>query len=254
MHRAPQSAFSLVELSIVLVILGLLTGGILAGQSLIRASELRSISTEVQNYQSAALTFRDKYFGLPGDITNADKFWPTATNGNGDGVIGSEAPYPYGGAEAGYGLGYGLTAEHYKTWDHLAKAGLVAGSFTGVSGPGNPVQDADVGINVPAARLSGAEWCFGPARYEWRVTRDWSNSITIGHTTTDIDYCSKPVVTGAEAWNIDTKMDDGMPAVGKVAAMTSPYCTNAWTDIVMYNAVYTLNSSNKDCNMNFKLF
>ncbi|PZP83692.1 MAG: type II secretion system protein, partial [Azospirillum brasilense] len=63
MHRpSPTHGFSLVELSIVLVILGLLTGGILGGQSLIRAAELRTISTDANRYITAAQTFRDKYF------------------------------------------------------------------------------------------------------------------------------------------------------------------------------------------------
>ena len=98
-----QRGFSLVELSIVLVILGLLTGGILTGQSLIRASELRSVVTQIQGFQSAAYSFRDKYFAMPGDMRNAESFWgtdpngcPTNTvqttrtqtcNGDGDGVI-----------------------------------------------------------------------------------------------------------------------------------------------------------------------
>ena len=66
-----KNAFSLVELSIVLAILGLLTGGILTGQTLIRAAELRAVSTEFQRYQSAVNTFRDKYFSLPCDIRNS---------------------------------------------------------------------------------------------------------------------------------------------------------------------------------------
>ena len=70
-----RSGFSLVELSIVLVILGLLTGGILAGQSLIRAAELRSVATESQRYMAALNSFRDKYFALPGDMANATAFW-----------------------------------------------------------------------------------------------------------------------------------------------------------------------------------
>ena len=71
-------AFSLVELSIVLVILGLLTGGILAGQSLIRAAELRAVTTEYQRYVAAVQTFRDKYMALPGDMPNAIAFWGAA--------------------------------------------------------------------------------------------------------------------------------------------------------------------------------
>src|SRR5690349_20889612 len=67
--------FSLVELSIVLVILGLLTGGILAGQSLIRAAELRSVVTEYQRFITASHTFRDKFGGIPGDFRSATRFW-----------------------------------------------------------------------------------------------------------------------------------------------------------------------------------
>ena len=57
-----RQGFSLVELSIVLVILGLLVGGVLSGQSLIRASELRKYTTSADKYKTAILSFRDKYF------------------------------------------------------------------------------------------------------------------------------------------------------------------------------------------------
>lgn len=76
-----EFAFSLVELSIVLVILGLLVGGVVAGQSLIRAAELRSVSTDYQRFLTATLTFRDKYFALPGDFTMASRVWGLLTEG-----------------------------------------------------------------------------------------------------------------------------------------------------------------------------
>ena len=77
-----QPGFSLVELSIVLVILGLLTGGILAGQSLIRAAELRSISTDYSRYIAAVQAFRDKYFALPGDsLARTMHPYPTMSEG-----------------------------------------------------------------------------------------------------------------------------------------------------------------------------
>ena len=56
-----ESAFSLVELSIVLVILGLLVGGILGGQSLIKAAELRSITSDIESYRVAVNSFKIKY-------------------------------------------------------------------------------------------------------------------------------------------------------------------------------------------------
>jgi prepilin-type N-terminal cleavage/methylation domain-containing protein len=98
-----QQGFTLVELAIVLVILGLLVGGVITGQNLIRAAELRSVTVEFAQYQSAVLQFRDRYRALPGDMNNATLFWgaaatcpPTSAaplttqatcNGNGNGQI-----------------------------------------------------------------------------------------------------------------------------------------------------------------------
>ncbi|MFZ4540565.1 MAG: pilus assembly FimT family protein [Rickettsiales bacterium] len=81
--RTQQRAFSLVELSIVLVILGLLVGGILSGQALIRASELRAVVTEYNRHAVDTKTFRDKYFALPGDMANATSFWGRVGGGAG---------------------------------------------------------------------------------------------------------------------------------------------------------------------------
>lgn len=116
--------FSLVELSIVLVILGLLTGGILTGQSLIRASELRSITTEYNRYIAAAQTFRDKYFALPGDMANATAFWGAAhaTPATCKTTASSSALTCNGNAD-GFIQGVVATSnESFRFWQHLANA------------------------------------------------------------------------------------------------------------------------------------
>jgi prepilin-type N-terminal cleavage/methylation domain-containing protein len=151
-----RHAFSLVELSIVLVILGLLTGGILGGQSLIRAAELRAVSTEFQRYVTASHTFRDKYFGLPGDITNATLIWGAAhgtpatcrttastgaatCDGNGDGNINT--------------IDSGTTySERHRYWQQLSAAGLIEGSYTGVGGSVGVAQVVP-GTNAPRSIL-----------------------------------------------------------------------------------------------------
>lgn len=71
MHR---KGFSLVELSIVLVILGLLVGGVLAGKDLIRSAAVKSQISQFSEVAIAARAFKDKYFALPGDLAE-----PTAT-------------------------------------------------------------------------------------------------------------------------------------------------------------------------------
>lgn len=95
-----KHGFSLVELSIVLVILGLLVGGILTGRELIKAAEIRGFMSDIDEQKIALSLFKTKYNGLPGDITYATRFWlPEAScpdfstdktltcDGNGDGKI-----------------------------------------------------------------------------------------------------------------------------------------------------------------------
>ena len=137
----PRRGFSLVELSIVLVILGLLVGGVLSGQSLIHAAQLRAVTTEMNNYVSAYNTFRDKYMAIPGDMNNATKFWNIADgDGDGDGKICENA---------------GCTVswrENEKAWEHLDQAGLVQGVTSLTLNQGGHYADA------PASRFGNAVW------------------------------------------------------------------------------------------------
>lgn len=226
--------FSLVELSIVLVILGLLTGGILAGQSLIRAAELRSITTDTQRYVTAVYTFRDKYFAIPGDMSAATTFWgfqgTTAApdcvsnsgittvsasgtcDGNGDGIL-------Y------YGVTNGGTGEVWQFWRQLVFAGLIEGSFTGIAGPGSTTNSVR-GVNTPAAKPAYVGWNIqytsaasvqgggNPNLY----VLEYGNNITLGAKTTASGGFGQAFAKPEDAWNIDTKMDDGKPASGMVIA------------------------------------
>src|ERR1700735_2843794 len=67
---AIKSGFTLIELSIVLVIIGLIVGGILTGQSLIDAAAQREQIAQIEKYNTAVRTFQGKYGYLPGDIPN----------------------------------------------------------------------------------------------------------------------------------------------------------------------------------------
>src|ERR1700727_1841102 len=90
----PCDGFTLIELSIVLVIIGLIVGGILVGQSLIAAAGIRATISQIEKYNTAANTFREKYGYLPGDIpaTPAAQFGFIARGtgrgeGDGNGII-----------------------------------------------------------------------------------------------------------------------------------------------------------------------
>ncbi len=211
--KSARSGFSLVELSIVLVILGLLVGGILAGQSLIRAAELRSVTTENGKFVTAISAFRDKYFAIPGDFAKAsgtggfgwtDAAGVAAGNGNGNGQVETTAAV--------------ATNEISAYWVHLAAAGLVEGSYTGVAN-----STFTAGTHNPRSKVGTASWNVG-----------YIGSIATTPTTTYFEgnYGNAYLFgggTGAtlptgvlkpeEAWNIDTKMDDGRPATGTVASL-----------------------------------
>ena len=73
-----KQGFTLLELSIVLVVIGLIVGGTVVGKDLIRASELNSIITQQNKIQIALNTFKLKYNVIPGDMRNATDYWGTA--------------------------------------------------------------------------------------------------------------------------------------------------------------------------------
>ena len=248
-----QRGFSLVELSIVLVILGLLTGGILAGQSLIRAAELRTVPTEYAKYMTAAQTFRDKYFALPGDFTKAQDVWGVAhatpatckttrgvgtetCNGDGNGRIQISA------------VG---SNEIFRFWQHLANAGLIEGTYDGVATDNVAASFQSSAANIPRGRLSSSYWAiydYGQqAGLTYMFDGDYTNSFVFGVLGTAWpDYLTfKP----EEAWNIDTKMDDGKPAQGKFVVRVGGVfnqCTNASSSTAT-NANYLLTNSALVC-------
>lgn len=253
--------FSLVELSIVLVILGLLVGGVLAGQSLIRASELRSIGTDLTRFTTAMHAFRDKYFALPGDFTLAMQFWGAdplgcpngggttgACNGNGNDMIGPLV--------ASY-------CENQEFWRHLARAGLIEGNYTTNTTNSTCHAPHVQGREMPVSRMKNIS--FG-ALYLGNIVSDvtfpgnafytgnYGNVFTVG----GINYTNyiglTPAFASEEAWNIDSKMDDGSPDSGRVTSMREGvYHTNCSTSATPGSADYKLDATGARCSLVFKM-
>lgn len=221
-----RAAFTLVELSIVLVILGLLVGGVLSGQSLIRAAELRSVATDKDRFATALYAFRDKYLALPGDMPNAFAFWgaacgtddtaandpENACNGNGNGIIRSFS---------------NTENEHLLVWEHLSRAGLIEGSFDGTGTLVSGYLQISAS-NLPASKLSNHYWLLSSGPCEGcgvpissGADEDNYRVLAIG-ALTHPDYTPDPyflsggTLTRSEAWNLDKKLDDGLAERGRV--------------------------------------
>jgi prepilin-type N-terminal cleavage/methylation domain-containing protein len=123
-----ESGFTLIEIAIVLVIIGLLLGGVLKGQELITGARVRNLIQQQDGIKAAYFGFLDRYRALPGDYASATTTIPGASqNGNANGQI----------ADITSGV-----KETVLAWEHLAKAGFINGSYVydaaGPSDKSNP--------------------------------------------------------------------------------------------------------------------
>lgn len=242
--------FSLVEISIVLVILGLLTGGILGGKALISASELRAIGTEFSRYQTAVVNFNENYNGLPGDIANAQSYWGIADvtpatcvstagsgtqtcNGNADGMV-----VPSTGSQ-----------ESFRFWQHLANAGLLEGNYDGITHGASIV--SSTAANSPVSKFSQGlwwTWYYGNLTSTTYFDGFYGNFLLMGGAVAD-NAPTGFILTPEQLWNLDTKLDDGKPAQGNLVAFTNGVfsnCTDGATSASL-TANYLLTSGTKTC-------
>lgn len=257
--------FSLVELSIVLVILGLLAGGVLTGQSLIRAAELRSVTTAFQNYHAAINTFRDKYMSFPGDMPNAVRFWGAQAGATTDGYDATCAALTTAATTTATCNGNGdgraspnFTAQYYERfrfWQHLANAGLIEGNYTGISGSAT-TYDSDIGINVPAAKISQAGWTpiyngTMPSGHAIYLEGDYGNTLIFGEAGNGLT--NLPAIKPEEAYNIDMKIDDGKAGYGVIVGMTDSFNSDCLGTDSPSTAAWELTQTSKTCALVIKI-
>lgn len=237
--------FSLLELSIVLIIIGLLAGGVMVGNSMVRASEIRTVSVDIQQYSTAMNGFRNKYSAMAGDMRNAQIFWGTAAscpgtfatpstdattcNGNGDGRIS--------------------WLETWRVWQHLSSAGLVTGQYTGVHSAGG-VMYGTAGENIPVSKVGR----YAGFAYNWRGDQNgtgmpypgsYGNTLLLGW----LDGVDASTLKAEEMFGIDTKLDDGKPGTGRIRPYkhsSRGHCANS---DIQETATYRTDSPFYGCNL-----
>jgi prepilin-type N-terminal cleavage/methylation domain-containing protein len=188
-----KSGFTLIELSIVLVIIGLIIGGILVGQDMIHSAEIRSTIQQIDSFKTASGTFREKYHCVPGDCVIASNNG-LGTNGNGDGWIDSETQ-----------------TENTYFWQHLTAAKMVNGNYDGSS---------IATMGTPKAKLRGNFYVAtdGYVSAGGRLHNMITLSVTANAAINSCngDQCAS--LTPYDAFSIDQKLDDGMPSSGRAIA------------------------------------
>ena len=246
--RKSNNGFTLLELSVVMIIIGMLVGGIMVGKSLIRSSEVMAITSEFSNYKQAISNFNDKYQALPGDFAAAEAIWGvTATdNGDGNGLITVN-------------ISATRLDEQFLAWQHLAKAEMIKGSYTGAAGSAG-VRDRVPGTNIPVSELTSAGW----GLISVTLTDIAGGYVEMPYTAPDMAPnhvlwlgmrsvagtvdSQKPALTPLESLDIDTKIDDSFPGSGKVIAQA-----NGGTGTCSSSAtVYNISSSDLLCALVFK--
>tara|TARA_B100001123_G_scaffold445402_1_gene596894 strand:+ start:813 stop:1592 length:780 start_codon:yes stop_codon:yes gene_type:complete len=251
-HATLRQGFSLVEISVVLIIIALVVGGIMTGKHLLRASQIRSVATEYQLYRSASQQFIETYKAHPGDFTQATDYWGSMTNCTGASPSGTGTQTCNGNGSRMIELpsAAGRVGESFTFWQHLSNAGLITGRFTGKAGPGN-LQEAILEVNIPDSKVTDAGWhvrLYGNAGDTTHFATQNDNLFMYGRPT--IYGTSWPALTPKEAWSIDTKLDDGLPGQGFVIAYLRDTCTNS-TSATDYASTYLLSETDVACALQF---
>lgn len=219
--------FTLIELSIVLVIIGLLAGGVLVGRELIRMSEIRSTVATIEKIQTGVNTFRGKYNCIPGDCANAVGFGlgtqgGVGDNGSGDGLVDVA---PTGAMEI---------AERMNFWYHLAQAGMISGTYTGYTGQTSG-STFTAGTDFPALKIGGGIHISQP---DTIVGANEFASANIFWLTNTYSGIAGGKIIPAEQFILDTKLDDGLPGRGKLIVSTP----NSWFS-GPFNHIHELSAS-----------
>lgn len=189
-----QLGFTLIEIAIVLVIIGLLLGGVLKGQELINAARVRNIAAQLDGVKIAYLGFQDRYRVYPGDMPTAT----AATQIPGTGSVGCAAVGTCGNGRID-------PNENILVWYHLSRAGFITGSYGGTADAGLGFQPT-TNINSPGNPYGG----------HLVLANDNDYGEVNATTNTVLNIKTGGVMPATVVAELDRKLDDGLPGTGSL--------------------------------------
>jgi prepilin-type N-terminal cleavage/methylation domain-containing protein len=217
-----QFGFSLVELSIVIVIIGLLVAAATQGKGLLESARVRSIISEFTEHKLSAESFKLKYGKYPGDFNEAGANWGATSNGDADGKIEFVASTVY---------------EGYRAWQHLTYAKMTKAVYSGTL----TTAAAQLEIDIPKSAQTG-----GYVFENGILGLTGKNVIALGTplaSTTTISLGG--TITPKQGLSIDNKTDGGNPSTGSIRAIDGN--GSVANSCVTATPIYNISNEGKNC-------
>jgi prepilin-type N-terminal cleavage/methylation domain-containing protein len=243
-----KSAFSLIELSIVLIVIGLLIAGITGGASLIKSSELRSVMGEARGYAVAVNAFYSQFNALPGDYGTQIVASGVVGNNNSQIEHSSTGTAPLN------------VAEGVEAWRDLKAIGAIDSTLTYVTGGASNVVPAQaVTTNIPASKVKSSGWAFdygtGTATASANLQTGQNVVVltggvtanTAGNSVVNGTTVAVAAILATDALSIDAKIDDGSPILGKVRGV------NVGATTTCVNTTYQVSQTAKTCALSYQV-
>lgn len=213
-----NKAFTLIELAIVIIIVGFVVAGIMAGRELIETSKLRSLGQEMRQIMIAVENFKGKYKYLPGDLPTGIAYG-MLFDGDGDGTINP------------------VTEGNRAFFYHLGASGLFKY---------NPFTTTTIGVHRSDFRDNAA---YGGNRAS--IYQDFLANIVMFGYTTSATTLPTALLTSRQAYELDLKIDDGLPDQGWVFGFNGTSCVDGAWNIDEVN--FILNDTDFSCRIYLKI-
>jgi prepilin-type N-terminal cleavage/methylation domain-containing protein len=256
-----RKGFSLIELSLVVVIIGLILAGIASGSALLKQTEIKTVIAEIQQYRTAFQEFSKRYKQYPGDMINTSDYWDSSDcfisgdcDGNGNGIV--DIVWNSNTDEAG------------RAWIHLTLADLVDHKTNPL--PATYNGSLEIGVLAPASQIDSAGYFIAgsddiggdtaPVNFVSPWSTEFTNAVFLGRkgtsgTSSGLVYGA---LSGKSAFSIDEKIDDatynatGNPIGHDTGKIRTTNSIDGGSNCIASGA-YVISSTSESCILGYQL-